>query len=251
MEKHEYAVMAEFETFYWWYQGLHGTLGDILSAMGVSQNTRVLDAGCGTGGNLLAMNQRLAAHSFGFDFSLEASRFWKERKLKRCMVASINDMPYQSNVFDVAMSVDTLEIETVDPYYAVAELWRVTRPGGLILLVAPAYRWLLSEQHHRAIHASRRFTRSELVALLRQHPIEILRATYLFMALFPLTAAVRLVLRTFSQHQPDDVPPRSELRRLPTVVNSLFARMMQVERQALRRTELPFGSSILVLGRKL
>jgi SAM-dependent methyltransferase len=251
VEKHEYATMAEFETFYWWYRGLHGTLGDILSGMGVSEHTLVLDAGCGTGGNLLAMNRRLVTKSFGFDFSLEASPFWHERGLKRCVVASINDMPYQSDSFDVTISVDVLESDAVNQCRAVAELWRVTRPGGLILLVAPAYRWLLTEQHHRAVHASRRYSRRELVDLLCQQPVEILRVTHLFATLFPLIATYRLALRLLDRHRPDDEPARSELQRLPSVVNSLFTCIMNVERRVARQVDLPFGSSIIVLGQKL
>lgn len=242
--------MAEFETFYWWYRGLHGALGDMLSATGVSDQTKVLDAGCGTGGNLLAMNQRFSPRSFGFDFSADASEFWGERGLKRSVVASIDDIPYLSDTFDITMSVDVLESDAVDQDRAVAELWRVTRPGGLILIVAPAYRWLLTEQHHRAVHASRRYTRKELVALLCQHPVEILRATHLFAALFPLVATYRLALRAFSR-QTSESPPRSELQRLPDVVNSLFTGIMHLERQVVRRVDLPFGSSILVLGRKI
>lgn len=223
----------------------------MLGTVGVGQQTLVLDAGCGTGGNLLAMNQRFSPRSFGFDFSSDASEFWGERGLKRCVVASIDDIPYPTDTFDVTTSVDVLESDAVDQCRAIGELWRVTRPGGVILLVAPAYRWLLTEQHHRAVHASRRYTRRELIALLCQQPVEILRATHLFAALFPLVATYRLALRAFSRHEVGDSPPRSELQRLPSVVNDLFTRIMDVERLVVRRVNLPFGSSILVLGRKL
>ena len=230
MEKHEYAVMAEFEAFYWWYRGLHGALGDVLEKVGVNPQARVLDAGCGTGGNLLAMNQRFSPRSFGFDFSQDASEFWGERGLKRSAVASINDIPYPSDTFDVTISVDVLESDAVDECRAIGELWRVTRPGGFILIVAPAYRWLLTEQHHRAVHASRRYTRKELAALLCQQPVEIIRATHLFAALFPLIATYRLALRAFSPQSPES-PPRSELQRLPNFVNSLFTGIMNLERR--------------------
>jgi SAM-dependent methyltransferase len=210
----------------------------------------VLDAGCGTGGNLLAINQHFSPRSFGFDFSPDAAEFWVGRGLNHSAVASINDIPYPSNTFDVTISVDVLESDAVDECRAISELWRVTRPGGFILLVAPAYRWLLTEQHHRAVHASRRYTRRELSALLHRQPVEMIRATHLFAALFPLIAGYRLALRALTRPSPD-APPRSELQRLPNVVNNLFSGIMSVERRILRRVNLPFGSSILVLGRKI
>jgi SAM-dependent methyltransferase len=195
------------------------------------------------------MNRRLASQSFGFDFSPEASKFWITRGLKRSVVASINDIPYPSDTFDVSMSVDVLESEGVDECRAVAELWRVTRPGGLILLLAPAYRWLLAEEHQRAVHAPRRYTRKELINLLSQQPVEIMRSTHLFAALFPLIAVYRLGQRVLSRH--NNSRPHSDLRRLPTLVNTVFTRVMDVERQIVRKIDLPLGNSILVLGRKL
>ena len=29
MESYEYATMAAFEDFYWWYRGLHGAIADL------------------------------------------------------------------------------------------------------------------------------------------------------------------------------------------------------------------------------
>ncbi|MEP7293742.1 MAG: class I SAM-dependent methyltransferase, partial [Chloroflexota bacterium] len=68
MEAYEYATMAAFETGYWWYRGLHGVIADVLRACGITAQSRILDAGCGTGGNLVNLNRQLAACTFGFDF---------------------------------------------------------------------------------------------------------------------------------------------------------------------------------------
>ena len=249
MELHEYATMAAFEDFYWWYQGLHGAIADLLRAAGVGAGASVLDAGCGTGGNLASMRRALGVQPFGFDYSPEAGKFWENRQLRRCAVASINEIPYASNTFDAVVSIDVLESDAVDERKAVSELIRVTRPGGLLLLVVPAYRWLLTEEHHRAVHASRRYTRPQVVALLRGSAVQVLRATHFFTLLFPAIAAYRLALQRLSPPSGDDVP-RSELKPLPTPINAGFAGIMRIERALLRGVNLPFGSSILVLGRK-
>ncbi len=252
MEAYEYATMAAFETSYWWYRGLHGALRDTLQAAGVGREARILDAGCGTGGNLLSLGKQFPNAS-GFDYSADAAPFWAARGLRQCCLASINEMPYPSASFDAVLSIDVLETEGVDEARAVAELWRVTRPGGIIVLVVPAYRWLLTEEHHRAVHASRRYLRPEVVALLRQHPVEILRSTHYFATLFPAIAAYRLALQRFSRpHGAQTEPaPRSELTPLPPVVNELLAGVMRVERGVLRAVDLPFGSSILTVARKI
>lgn len=250
MEAYEYATMAAFETTYWWYRGLHGAIADVLGSFGVTNRSRLLDAGCGTGGNLASLNREFSACTFGFDFSPHAAEFWDERGLHRGAIASINEIPYADDTFDAVTSIDVLESDAVDEEHALAELWRVTKPGGLIVLVVPAYRWLLTEQHHRAVHASRRYTRREAVALLRRHPVEILRSTHIFALLFPPIAAYRLALKWFDHPNPDAMP-RSELNPLPSPVNELLAGIMRAERFGLRHVDAPFGSSILVAARKL
>lgn len=246
MEVYEYATMAALEDSFWWYRGIHGAIADMLRAAGVGAQARILDAGCGTGGNMRVMRRELKLEPYGFDLSPEARRFWVERKLVRSAVASINEMPYPANSFDAVVSIDVLENEFVDQDKAMVELRRVTRPGGVLLMLLPAYRWLLSEEHHRAVHTTRRYLRSEVAAMLRGSGFEIVRSTYLCTLLFPAVAAFRLLQRKPTAAQ----PPRSDLKPLPTPINEALTAVMRLERVLLRGFDLPFGSSILVLGRK-
>jgi SAM-dependent methyltransferase len=247
MEPYEYATMAALEDTFWWYRGIHGAIADMLRGAGVGAQARILDAGCGTGGNIASLRRQFASEPFGFDFSSEASRFWGDRNMHRAAIASINEIPYASNSFDAVTSIDVLESDAVDEGKAVAELCRVTRPGGVLLLVVPAYRWLLTEEHHRAVHASRRYTRPEAVALLHRHAVQVIRATHFFALLFPAIAAYRLMLQRTQQASEQ---PHSELKPLPTPINEALTTLMRFERRLLRSFDLPFGSSILVLGRK-
>ncbi len=248
MEPYEYATMAKFEDFYWWYRGLHGMIADLLLGAGIGAQARVLDAGCGTGGNMQHLRQTLSVEPYGFDYSSDASPFWGNRSLRRCGIASINEIPYPSDSFDAVVSVDVLESNAVNEQKAISELVRVTRPGGVLLLVVPAYRWLLTEEHHRAVHASRRYTRAQVIGLLQAYAVEIIRATYFFTLLFPAIALYRLALQRFSQ--PPSETPRSELNPLPSLINSALTGLMQAERKLAQVTDLPFGSSVIVLGRK-
>lgn len=248
MEVHEYTTMALFETSYWWYRGLHGAIFDLLDDFDTAQDARMLDAGCGTGGNLLNLARRYTQTS-GFDYSRDAIPFWHQRGLSRCAIASINEIPYADNSFAVVMSMDVLETDTVDEARAIAELCRVTQPGGIILITVPAYRWLFSPEHHQAVHASRRYTRRAALRLFDGQPVQIMRASYMFTLLFPLIAARRLFSRFFERTRSGDAP-RSELKPLPKAINGLFTAIMRLERRALRRVDLPFGSSIVIIGRK-
>ena len=193
METAEYRVMYNLETEYWWFRNLHDMLSDILRR-DLPPNAKLLDAGCGTG--FLLRLYQFSGQSFGFDLSSEAARFWSERGVKAgACVASINELPYPENHFDVVVSIDILECEGVYDDRAYAELVRVAKPGGRIVVVVPAYQWMMTEGHHAAVHAVRRYHKDSVRALTKGLPVQIERVTHGFAALFPMVAATRLYNR--------------------------------------------------------
>ncbi len=248
MESHEYRTLYDYETSYWWFRGLHLIVLDALRGIGLGSNERVLDAGCGTGKNLLNICNEITNRAYGFDVAHEVAPFLADRGLHKVCLASVNEIPFPSNVFDAVVSVDVLECEAVNPVDAYAEMWRVVRPGGHIVLVVPAYDWLMTPEHHEAVKAARRFTKSRLKNILANRPVTILRLSHLFATLLPLVALYRLWPSRSSFGE--DGTPVSELRPLPPILNSMLFRIVDVERRLLRVWNLPFGSSILAVVRK-
>jgi len=221
---------------------------DVLRGTGLDSNARVLDAGCGTGKNLLNISNNITRRAYGFDVAHEAAPFLAERGLDKVCLASVNEIPFSSNTFDAVVSVDVLECDAVNPVDAYTEMWWVVRPGGHIVLVVPAYDWLMTQEHHKAVQASRRYTKRRLKSILANRPVTIVRLSHLFATLLPAVAIYRLSL----SHSPSgkDGTPVSELRPLHPVVNTLLFRIVDLERRLLRIIDLPFGSSILAVVRK-
>jgi len=249
VEPHEYETLFEFETSYWWYKGLHSILLDTLRELGVGPGSSVLDAGCGTGQNLVNTRERLSAGVYGFDVAPEAAPFWRRRGLDPVCLGSTNDIPFASARFDAVISVDVLECDAVREEQALRELWRVLKPGGHLVLVVPAYDWLMTEEHHRAVGASRRYSQKKVRSLLERLHFDLSRVTHVFALLLPPIAIYRLGLRHLKKEAQG--PPKSELRALNPTVNELLFRIVEVERRMLRRWDLPFGSSILAVARKV
>lgn len=250
METHEYATLFEFESSYWWYRSLHSILINTLRDSGVDARSKVLDAGCGTGQSLVNVSEKIAPEGvYGFDAAVAAAPFWAKRNLRSVCLASINEIPFPSDTFDAAMSVDVFECDAVGEDRAYGELWRVVKPGGYIILVVPAYDWLMSPEHHKAVHASRRYSRTRLAALIQKRPIELVRMTHLFASLLPAVAVYRLFLKYLAPRP--DGPPRSELRAMHPAANKFLSGVMSVERQLVRKCDLPFGSSIMAVARKV
>jgi len=248
VEAQEYRTLFEFEEWYWWYRSLHALLLDVLRQHGARAGWRVLDAGCGTGQNLANIARRITPRAFGVDLSPEVLQYWPKRALHRVCLGSVNELPFADGCFDAVLCVDVLECAEVATEEAIGELWRVVRPGGMILVVVPAHQWLLTEGHHRAVHATRRYSRRSLRILLESRPFDLVRLTYVFAATFPMIAGYRLALRVLRRSRGE--PARSELRPLPWALNELLSRIMGIERRLLRLGDMPFGSSVLAVARR-
>ncbi len=247
METAEYRIMYDLETSYWWFRNIHDILTDLIRPS-VTPTSKVLDAGCGTGGLMLRLNQ-LSRQTYGLDLSADAAAFWDERGVKpRTNIASINELPYPANQFDAVLSVDILECDGVEDKRAYAELVRVTQPGGLIVIVVPAYQWMMTEGHHKAVHAVRRYNKKSTRALADDQPVQIERLTHGFAALFPMVGGVRLWHKFQERRGPVEI--QSELQPLPAPLNSLLYHITNLERYLLRTVNMPFGSSLIMLARK-
>ena len=70
-------------------------------------------------------------------------------------------LPFHDGCFDAAVAADVLCHRAVEPAGALAELRRVLRPGGRLVVNMPAYAWLASA-HDRRVHNARRVTAGEL-----------------------------------------------------------------------------------------
>ena len=102
---------------------------------------------------------------------------------------SVTALPFASGTFDVVGAFDVVE-HCANDHLAVSELARVVEPGGRVLLSVPAYPWAWSDHDVRAGH-HRRYTRPQVVALVRGTGLTVVSATYAFAAVFPLFVGER------------------------------------------------------------
>jgi len=239
----EYRRMFEAEERQWWYAGMRSiALGLLDKALtGNANERRLLDAGCGTGNNLLHLGAR--GRAYGVDLAEEAIRFCRTRGVK-AVRGSVLQLPFASGAFDAVTSFDVIyHMWVKDDRAAVAEMARVLKPGGLLLVRVPAFKALWGA-HDEAVHSRHRYTRGELGALLRSQGFELVRATYCNFFLFPLLIARRTLDRKTGRHG-------SDVQFLPAPLERAFRGLLEVEARLVRFVSLPFGTSALVLGRKL
>ena len=163
MELTEYARMDAVEDHMWWYRALHRRLVAALTGL----DGYVLDAGCGTGGLLARLLvERPDLHAVGLEWAERASRRAADKSGAPVVRGSVNTLPFAAACFDAVIAADLLCHGAVDPAQALAELLRVLRPGGRLIVNMPAYSWLLSD-HDRLVHNVRRCTVGQLRALIQ------------------------------------------------------------------------------------
>ena len=100
----------------------------------------------------------------------------------------------QTRAAALVVALDVLDQARIDPTKALAEIRRVLRPGGLLLLRVSAYPWLLGP-HDRAFGTARRYSRFALAATLVYAGLEPVRLTYANSLLLPVAVAARLAQR--------------------------------------------------------
>jgi SAM-dependent methyltransferase len=104
---------------------------------------RILDDGCGLGTYLEAFGP-FSQHRFGLEVEIERALEARPRA-EGVVQAAGERLPFTSNSFDVVLSNEVLE-HVADDRQALAEMVRVTRRGGRILVYCPN-RWYPVEQH--------------------------------------------------------------------------------------------------------
>ena len=241
----EETYRAEREHF--WFKGFRQFIGPLVDqALAGRPAPRLLDCGCGTGTNLDLFRARCDA--FGFDLTPGGLRFARTHGGLRVARASITHVPFAPATFDVVTSFDVLQCVTeAQETLAMASMARVLKPGGALILNVAALD-ILSGSHAVLSEEMRRYTKPLIRQALSRAGLVPERITYTNFCLFPLMLVTRSWQRLRGAARPDALT--SEITVPSAPVNTALSAVLSLEARALRLTDLPVGSSLLVLARK-
>jgi SAM-dependent methyltransferase len=142
------------------------------------------------------------------------------------------------------VSADVLCHQAVDVAAALAEVHRVLRPGGRLVLNLPAFRWLLSG-HDRRVHNARRYTAGEVRALLVAHGFQAMRLRYWNSLLLPLM----ILRRKGPRRGAVDGGDVSDVAPFPPWQDAILFAATEIERRLALRP--PAGGSVLAIATRL
>lgn len=241
------------EDKHWWFATRTRAILALLDKYaGAGQRQRkVLDVGAGAGnmmhqlaqyGEVVGLENNPKpipiAHERGFDVRL----------------GSATDIPFDDDTFDIVALLDT--VEHIEEETAVLqETYRVTKPGGYMIVTVPAFMWLWSHNDVVNLH-KRRYTVPELKQKLEAMGWQVPYSSYNFTTIFPLSAGL-ILWRKLLHRAPEVASPhfdedayQVEMEPAPPWLNTLLEGLGKVEVALLQRMSLPVGTSIIAMAHK-
>ena len=242
MEQQVYDRMAADEDTHWWFLARRHIIQVALSQhLELADPARLLEAGCGSGGNL-SMLASFGAVS-AFEPNPRARELARQRGQYDIREGSLPErIPFPEGSFDIVTALDVIE-HLEDARTSLQALWNQLRPGGWLLLTVPAYQFLWSS-HDIVHHHKQRYNKHMLLHLVRAVGFLPVHFTYFNTFLFPLGLVTRLAQKCPRLKGANDslLPPR--------FINNLLKTIFGLERFLVGRIPFPFGLSLLMIARK-
>jgi len=241
MDREVYDRMRVLETDHWWFAGRRRILSGLIDSLPAPRPAKILEVGCGTGGNL-SMLARFG-EVVGLEPDPDSRAYAQERTGVAVTVGHLpDDLPFAPASFDLVCAFDVIE-HVDDDAAAVKALAGLVKEGGFMAATVPAHAWMWS-RHDELHHHKRRYRLAPFRALFEAAGLEIVRASYFNTALFAPIAAARIGKRLLGSQSADD-------DRLPAPpVNWALEQLFSAELGWLRLGSLPFGVSILVIAQR-
>lgn len=238
---HEY---ERLEKYYWWFVGRRLIIDAVLRKYFGGKKLRILDWGCGPGGNFNML--RNYGEVLGVDASDEALSECREKGITTVTKArELNEFKADTK-FDLVTNFDVLEHISEDEQY-LRGLHALLTPGGYAMVTVPAYQFLWSGLDEVVGH-KRRYTRREICQKFNRAGYTVVRASYFIFFLSPAF----IVFRMFQKLKKENTRTLKEsVVELPRWLNWLFVQIVSIESMIIPRLSLPFGTSIIVLAKKI
>jgi len=231
--------MYRAETRFWWFVGKGRLVEDLVSRW-LDLSGVGVDVGCGCGGNLDLMRGK--GSWIGLDSSPEALRFCSERGHRLLALGDAVRLPFGDGSLSSAAALDVVEHLPRDGLCA-REIFRALRPGGRLLVTAPAYRRLWSS-HDQAVGHLRRYSLASLESLFVEAGFSVLWKSHFMFLLFPLMAPAKVWRRFFG----DDAETMSY--DWPGWINRVFLFILDFEIFVLKTARAPFGTTLVMVLEK-
>lgn len=242
MDALAYHSLRDLQDKHWWFVGRRKIISELIRRLvALPKRARILEAGCGYGGNLAMLGRFGDLDAFEYE---EGARAYASGLLNKPVAPGFlpDNIGFAGEAFDLVAMLDVLE-HIDDDVGSLCTLRERLRDGGSILITVPAVPWLWSE-HDEIHHHKRRYTKAGLRKVLQQAGFEVADVSYFNTLLFPLALAQRLASRfSGKKFAADSMPNR--------FVNGVLERIFAFENRLAGRVNLPIGLSLYAVARRV
>ncbi len=242
MTQEEFNKINALESTHWWYLGTREISINILKKfLRVDANLKILDVGCGTGGNLKELAKIGSAQGCDIDpYVVELSR----ANGLDCYISDMRTLSLPPNSLDLVTFYDVLnQVSYKEAITVLKKINTALKPGGIITFREPALD-VARGLHDQEVNIQFRLNKDSANELLTQANFEPLYVGYInFLLFIPIIIKRRydkLVLNT----------PKSDVYVHSPVINGIFLAILRLENFLLRFINFPFGISIIAVAKK-
>lgn len=238
-----YKEMYENEIDHAWYVATRNLMIKNISRY-LKEKAKILDAGCGTGGTIIALQKAGFKNVYGIDNNKDALKYCRIRGIKNIKMGDINSLNLKEGSFDAVICMDVLYHKDVKKDLVLNSFYKLLKKRGLLYLQEPAFNWLKSK-HDIAIETNNRFTAGKIKNNVQDAGFEVIELSYFNFFLSPLIIFKRILNNVFVTEKIN-----SDVGHVNPIFNFIVLQILNLEIKILDKINLPFGISIICLVKK-
>jgi SAM-dependent methyltransferase len=242
LDQAAFAAEARIEATHWWFVERRRLFASLLRKCKLPADAKVVDVGTGTGANLRLLKEIGFKNVTGIDPSADAAHWCAEKGLGDVRFGDARALPLPDQSVDLVIATDVVE-HVEDDKMAVSEIYRVLRPGGVVLFTVPAFPSLWGLQDEVS-HHYRRYRMGPFIKMLELANFRVTSKFHFNYILFLPIFLARQLIRLFR------IRLDSENEVNSCLLNSLLGILFRLDVMTAPYFHPPFGVSILAVAYK-
>ena len=241
--------LVDGEDRHFWYRARNHIIRTAVTqiASQMDPGYMILEMGCGDGNTMrIVQDACRSGQVIGMDMDSEDLKYARKRGLDYLIQGDIHSPPF-SERFNAICLFDVLE-HLSDDDKVLLKLHHMIKDDGYILLTVPAHPSMWSYADEIA-HHYRRYKIEALEGKLIQSGFHVEYISYYMAGIFPLVWTIRRLRNMVRRGTAQDLA--LDERKIVPIVNEILTAILTQEAWIIaRRWKIPFGTSLIALGRK-
>lgn len=249
MDKNYYEEYFFLERNHWWFKIRLELIQDLIRKhIYQDKKLKILNVGTATGRTSEILSKFGTVTSVEYD--IDCIKFTKEKIDIDILNASILELPFNNNEFDLVCAFDVIE-HVDDDSSAIKELNRVCKNKGFIFITVPTF-MILWSAHDDVNQHYRRYLMRQISYLFNNLKGNIIKKSYFNTFLFTPILLFRLISK---------ILPKKLIRKgagsdftivnNESLINKILFFIFNLERKFIKIVNFPFGVSLFFIFNKI